>query len=109
MKKTNFSYLAVWAGIPAAVAAVLAILAFAVFMGNSGGYLPAGTVVTIIDRAGRTWGYYQHYGQTLRLSDLAYGTPPASASYKAPGRSPGSQIVDFYGPQMEELRNLLGW
>ena len=26
MKKTNFSYLAVWAGIPAAVAAVLAIL-----------------------------------------------------------------------------------
>lgn len=55
----------------------------------SGGYLPAGTVVTIFDRAGRTWGYYQHYGQTLRLSDLAYGTPPASASYKAPGRSPG--------------------
>lgn len=34
MKKINPSYLAVWAGIPAAVAAVLVILAFTVFMGN---------------------------------------------------------------------------
>ena len=39
MKKTNFSYLAVWAGIPAAVAAVLAILAFAVFMGNKAAFV----------------------------------------------------------------------
>ncbi len=34
MKKTNPSYLAVWAGIPAAAAVVLAVLAFTVFMGN---------------------------------------------------------------------------
>lgn len=34
MKKINPSYLAVWAGIPAAAAALLLVLAFTVFMGN---------------------------------------------------------------------------
>ena len=34
MKKVNTSYLAVWAGIPAAAAAVLAVLAFTALMGN---------------------------------------------------------------------------
>ena len=34
MKKVNTSYLAVWAGIPAAIAVILAVLAFTVFMGN---------------------------------------------------------------------------
>lgn len=34
MKKINASYLAVWAGIPAVVAAVLAVLAFTVLMEN---------------------------------------------------------------------------
>ena len=52
MKKANFSYLAVWAGIPAVVAAVLVILAFTVFMDNKGIFVGAvfvavGTVVAI--------------------------------------------------------------
>lgn len=41
MKKFNASYLAVWAGIPAAAAAVLVVLAFALFLGNK-------TVFTIL-------------------------------------------------------------
>ena len=35
MKKINTSYLAIWAGIPAASAAVIAVLAFTVFVGKS--------------------------------------------------------------------------
>ena len=38
MKKINTSYLAVWAGIPAAAAAVLVVLAFTVLMGNKTGF-----------------------------------------------------------------------
>ena len=34
MKKVNASYLAIWAGIPAVVAAVCAVVAFTVFTGN---------------------------------------------------------------------------
>ncbi len=45
MKKVNVSYLAVWAGIPAAVAAVLAVLAFTVFMDNKGIFVGAVFVV----------------------------------------------------------------
>ena len=41
MKKVNTSYLAVWAGIPAAVAAILAVLAFTVLMGNQTGFVIA--------------------------------------------------------------------
>ena len=37
MKKVNTSYLAVWAGIPAAIAAVIAILAFTLFVGKNQG------------------------------------------------------------------------
>ena len=52
MKKANFSYLAVWAGIPAVVAAVLVILAFTVFIDNKSIFVGAvfvavGTVVAI--------------------------------------------------------------
>ena len=52
MKKVNTSYLAVWAGIPAAVAAVLIVLAFTVLMGNQTGFVIAifaafGIIVTI--------------------------------------------------------------
>ncbi len=36
MKKVNFSYLAVWGGIPAVFAVILAIVSFAVFMDNKG-------------------------------------------------------------------------
>ena len=35
MKKINPSYLAIWVGIPAAIAAVIAILAFVLFIGKS--------------------------------------------------------------------------
>ena len=38
MKKINTSYLAVWAGIPAAAAAILVVLAFTVLMGNKTGF-----------------------------------------------------------------------
>lgn len=38
MKKVNPSYLAVWAGIPAAAAVILAVLAFTVLMGNQVGF-----------------------------------------------------------------------
>lgn len=41
MKKVNASYLAVWAGIPAAVAAILVVLAFTVLMGNQTGFVIA--------------------------------------------------------------------
>ncbi len=41
MKKINTSYLAIWAGIPAAVAAILVILAFTVLMGNKTGFVIA--------------------------------------------------------------------
>lgn len=41
MKKFNTSYLAVWAGIPAAVAAVLVVLAFTVLMGNKTAFVIA--------------------------------------------------------------------
>ena len=38
MKKVNASYLAVWAGIPAAAAVILVVLAFTVLMGNKTGF-----------------------------------------------------------------------
>lgn len=41
MKKTNPSYLAVWAGIPAAAAAVLVVLAFTVFRDNKAIFVAA--------------------------------------------------------------------
>lgn len=41
MKKVNTSYLAVWAGIPAAAAAILAVLAFTVLMGNQTAFVIA--------------------------------------------------------------------
>lgn len=41
MKKFNTSYLAVWAGIPAAVAAVLVVLAFTVLRENRTGFVVA--------------------------------------------------------------------
>ena len=41
MKKVNTSYLAVWAGIPAAVAAILLVLAFTVLMGNQTAFVIA--------------------------------------------------------------------
>ena len=41
MKKVNTSYLAVWAGIPAAAAAILVVLAFTVLMGNKTGFVIA--------------------------------------------------------------------
>ena len=41
MKKVNPSYLAVWAGIPAAAAAILLVLAFTVLMGNQTAFVIA--------------------------------------------------------------------
>ena len=41
MKKVNASYLAIWAGIPALVAAVLVVLAFTVFLDNKTGFVIA--------------------------------------------------------------------
>ena len=41
MKKVNASYLAIWAGIPAVVAAVLVVLAFTVLMDNKTGFVIA--------------------------------------------------------------------
>ena len=41
MKKVNTSYLAVWAGIPAAAAAILLVLAFTVLMGNQTAFVIA--------------------------------------------------------------------
>ena len=38
MKRVNPSYLAVWAGIPAAAAVILAVVAFTVLMGNKTGF-----------------------------------------------------------------------
>ena len=41
MKKVNTSYLAIWAGIPVAVAVVLVVLAFTVLMGNKTAFVIA--------------------------------------------------------------------
>ena len=41
MKKVNTSYLAIWAGIPVAVAVVLVVLAFTVLMGNKAAFVIA--------------------------------------------------------------------
>lgn len=41
MKKINTSYLAIWAGIPAAVAAVLVVVAFTALMGNKTAFVIA--------------------------------------------------------------------
>lgn len=66
-----------------------------------------GTSFTITSRVASRFGVVSGglYMVQLAYLDLVSYT----SSFRSPSRSPGSQIVDFYGPQMDELRDLLGW
>lgn len=78
--------------------------------GSASSYYSAGTNLVIVERVKRgsvTFGIVT--GRTYMVNLAHLDLVSYASSFRSPSRSPGSQIVDFYGPQMEELRNLLGW
>lgn len=72
--------------------------------GSASSYYSAGTNLVIVERVKRgaiTFGIVTGRIYMVNLAHLDL------VSYTS--RSSGSQIVDFYGPQMDALRDLLGW